>query len=281
MADAELRRLSPVFDAMYAERGRPSIPPERLLKACLLIALYTRAQRAAVLRAARLQPAVPLVPRHGHGRGGLRRLDLRQEPAAAAARGRRAGGSSTASCGPGEGGAAALGRALHGRRDADRGVGVAQELPAPRRGAGRPAAAGRSGQPDGQLPRREALATRRTSRRRTPRRSWPARATARRPSSASRRHVADGEPQRAVSSTSASPTPIRPRRATRPCAALDDDAAGACARPRSAGTRATTRGQFVDGLRALGVTPHVAQNIDQAPRLARSTRARPATPATR
>jgi len=41
IVDAELQRLSPVFDAMYADRGRPSIPPERLLKACLLIALYS------------------------------------------------------------------------------------------------------------------------------------------------------------------------------------------------------------------------------------------------
>ena len=41
MADEVLRRLSPVFDAMYAERGRPSIPPERLLKGSLLIALYS------------------------------------------------------------------------------------------------------------------------------------------------------------------------------------------------------------------------------------------------
>jgi transposase len=41
MADAELTRLSLVFDRMYAERGRPSVPPERLLKACLLIALYS------------------------------------------------------------------------------------------------------------------------------------------------------------------------------------------------------------------------------------------------
>ncbi len=36
-----LARLSPRFTAMYAERGRPSIPPEVLLKASLLIALYT------------------------------------------------------------------------------------------------------------------------------------------------------------------------------------------------------------------------------------------------
>jgi len=41
LADAELRQLSRVFERMYADRGRPSIPPERLLKACLLIALYT------------------------------------------------------------------------------------------------------------------------------------------------------------------------------------------------------------------------------------------------
>src|SRR3989442_1407874 len=41
LADGELRQLSPIFERMYAERGRPSIPPERLLKACLLIALYS------------------------------------------------------------------------------------------------------------------------------------------------------------------------------------------------------------------------------------------------
>ena len=41
IVDAALRRLSPLFDAMYARRGRPSIPPEHLLKASLLIALYS------------------------------------------------------------------------------------------------------------------------------------------------------------------------------------------------------------------------------------------------
>jgi transposase len=41
LADAALSQLSPVFDAMYASTGRPSIPPERLLKSMLLIALYT------------------------------------------------------------------------------------------------------------------------------------------------------------------------------------------------------------------------------------------------
>ena len=41
LADEALATLSPVFDAMYAEGGRPSIPPERLLKSMLLMALYT------------------------------------------------------------------------------------------------------------------------------------------------------------------------------------------------------------------------------------------------
>ena len=46
-AEAALAELSPVFDQMYAAGGRPSIPPERLLKASLLISLYSvRSERA-------------------------------------------------------------------------------------------------------------------------------------------------------------------------------------------------------------------------------------------
>jgi transposase len=41
MTDAVLRSMSKQFDAMYSKTGRPSIPPERLLKAQLLIALYS------------------------------------------------------------------------------------------------------------------------------------------------------------------------------------------------------------------------------------------------
>jgi transposase len=39
--DEVLRRLSPLFDEMYAGGGRSSVPPERLLKAMLLMALYS------------------------------------------------------------------------------------------------------------------------------------------------------------------------------------------------------------------------------------------------
>ncbi len=41
LADEALRELSPTFDKMYSAVGRPSIPPERLLKSMLLMALYT------------------------------------------------------------------------------------------------------------------------------------------------------------------------------------------------------------------------------------------------
>lgn len=41
MADQELQRLSSVFNQMYSHTGRPSIPPERMLKALLLIALFS------------------------------------------------------------------------------------------------------------------------------------------------------------------------------------------------------------------------------------------------
>jgi transposase len=36
-----LKKLSPLFDQLYAQKGRPSIPPEQLLKARVLCALYS------------------------------------------------------------------------------------------------------------------------------------------------------------------------------------------------------------------------------------------------
>jgi transposase len=41
MADAALRELGPTFEGMYAGGGRPSIAPEKLLRALLLQVLYT------------------------------------------------------------------------------------------------------------------------------------------------------------------------------------------------------------------------------------------------
>ena len=41
IVERALSKLSPVFAQMYSQRGRPSIPPEHLLKGSLLIALYS------------------------------------------------------------------------------------------------------------------------------------------------------------------------------------------------------------------------------------------------
>src|SRR5215467_7624138 len=41
LVDAALRDLSPALDKLYADEGRPGIPPERLLRALLLQAFYS------------------------------------------------------------------------------------------------------------------------------------------------------------------------------------------------------------------------------------------------
>jgi transposase len=41
MVDEELAMMSPVFEVAYSKEGRPSVPPERLLKALLLQAIYS------------------------------------------------------------------------------------------------------------------------------------------------------------------------------------------------------------------------------------------------
>jgi transposase len=47
VVDAVLAELDGEFDAMYASKGRPSVPPEQLLKATVLMAMYSiRSERA-------------------------------------------------------------------------------------------------------------------------------------------------------------------------------------------------------------------------------------------
>jgi transposase len=49
MTDEALRQLSRQFEAIYATTGRPSVPPEQLLRALLLQALSTvRSERTLV-----------------------------------------------------------------------------------------------------------------------------------------------------------------------------------------------------------------------------------------
>jgi len=60
LCDVALKALSQEFDRMYSDVGRPSIAPEKLLRALLLQILYTR-QRTAVDGATGLQPVVSVV----------------------------------------------------------------------------------------------------------------------------------------------------------------------------------------------------------------------------
>ena len=85
-------------------------------------------QRAAADRADRLQPAVSVVRRPGDGRRGVVADDVYQESRPAAGR-RHRRGLLRRGVDPRRHGAAAVGRALHGRRDAVGGVGQPEEFP--------------------------------------------------------------------------------------------------------------------------------------------------------
>ena len=63
LTDEALRSLSAQFERLYSTMGRPSIPPEQLLRALLLQVLYTVRSETAADGGARLQPAVPMVRR--------------------------------------------------------------------------------------------------------------------------------------------------------------------------------------------------------------------------
>ena len=129
VADEALKRLSPEFDRMYSKVGRASVPPERLLKASLLISLYSvRSERAfreeleynllfrwfldMNLMERSFDPTVFTKNRK-------RLLEQRTGPV-------RRGGMGSGPPGT------AVGRALQRGRDTDRGSGQHQELPTAR-----------------------------------------------------------------------------------------------------------------------------------------------------
>ena len=132
LADEALARLSPEFDRMYADVGRPSIPPERLLKASLLIALFSvRSERAFCEELDynllfRWFLGMQLMERSFDATG------VHEEPAAAAGAPSRPAVIRRGGLGGGPA-KPAVGRALHGGRHADRGGSEPQELQAARR----------------------------------------------------------------------------------------------------------------------------------------------------
>ena len=77
--------LDSEFTKIYADSGRPSIPPELLLSALLLQAFYTIRSETQSDGAAALQPAVPLVRRAWRRRTGMGADGVHEEPRASAA----------------------------------------------------------------------------------------------------------------------------------------------------------------------------------------------------
>ena len=83
LVNAALERLSPAFAAIYADSGRPSIPPEKLLRALLLQALFTVRSERQLMQQITYNM---LFRRFGHGRAGLGRDGVHEEPRSAAGR---------------------------------------------------------------------------------------------------------------------------------------------------------------------------------------------------
>src|SRR6202035_1238723 len=79
MVDAALKESSWRFDAVYASSGRPSIPPEKLLRALLLQVLYTVRSERLLMGATRLQLPVSLVCGAQHRRPGLVRSEAKRQ----------------------------------------------------------------------------------------------------------------------------------------------------------------------------------------------------------
>jgi transposase len=151
MTDAALRRLSPRFEALYSHTGRPSVPPEKLLRVLLLQILYSvRSERLLMEQLEynllfRWFVGLPIDDEvwtptpFTKNRDRLLEGDIAAaffQDVLAQARGARR--------------AAVVGRAFHGGWDAARSVCQSEELPPQGGGA---AAAGRSGESDGEFPR--------------------------------------------------------------------------------------------------------------------------------
>jgi Transposase domain (DUF772) len=85
IVDEILKEMSPKFQKLYSDVGRPSIAPERLLRSLLLQIFYSvRSERMLIEQLQ--QPAVPVVCGDGDGRDGLEPRGVQQESRAIAER---------------------------------------------------------------------------------------------------------------------------------------------------------------------------------------------------
>jgi transposase len=131
MVDVALKALSPAFGCLYSVFGRPSIPPEKLLRALLLQVLYTvRSERMLMEQleynllfrwfvGLNMDEAVWVPTVFSKNRDRLLEGDIAEK-------------FFRASAGAGAGGRPAFRRALQRGRDADRGLGEPKEFSAER-----------------------------------------------------------------------------------------------------------------------------------------------------
>src|ERR1700738_4018204 len=147
IVDEALRKLSPAFSRLYAREGRPSIPPERLLRALLLQAFFTVRSERQLME----QLDYNLLFRWFVGLAA-------DDPVWDATgfcqnRGRLVGGGIARPCDPAPSPSTGVERALLGRWYADRGLGQHEEF----RAEGRQQSAGvwRRAQFQALFPRRE------------------------------------------------------------------------------------------------------------------------------
>src|SRR5215831_6287605 len=89
MANTVLERLSPQLDALYSAVGRPSIPPEKLLRAWLLQVLYTLRSERLLMEELDYNLLFRWFCRLEHGRSRLGCHRVLQESRAPAERGGR------------------------------------------------------------------------------------------------------------------------------------------------------------------------------------------------
>ena len=130
LVEIALKELSPLFEQMYSEGGRPSIPPERLFRALLLQVFYSlRSERLLMEQlnynllfrwfvGLEIDGAVWHHAVFSKNRDRLLNQELAQSFFCAS---------------EGASGGADVGRTLYGRRHLDRGLGRAEELPPQRR----------------------------------------------------------------------------------------------------------------------------------------------------
>jgi hypothetical protein len=86
LVDPILRDLSPQFAALYSQTGRPSIPPEQLLRALLLQLLSSIRSERQLVEQLEYNLLFRWFCRPRPGGGGVARHRLHQEPAAPARR---------------------------------------------------------------------------------------------------------------------------------------------------------------------------------------------------